>query len=1089
MIKVQTYFITGFRNIFVIFFSFFVSFFIIKDFPTPNNSLSSTTSLDLSTTDHTTNHEFFWQSNKRLQKVAEFFTTAMYKNFHDDFNDNVDDTTTIATTTTLADDMATVVTDTDIFTATATATATTNPTTHTTEMITATITESNNSHHEGIFTMLTTPLHKPQSNQQGGHLINDNEVPEILSSTTPYFIDEQDDIAIGGQAGYFDWNEIDESNFGLCVRTLCVNIPGDLYSTITEMETTTVAATTTTTQLTKVQQYHQNLTRLKKTFKEIERNLTSMCWETSLGQELSKVIVFDGLMSIVAPLCIDFLRALFVRYVNRNWCWDMEKTFPQYGDFKIAENILTLINNQGQVWMGIFFSPGLVLINLGKLVIMMYFRSWIVLTCNVPHEVVFKASKSNNFYLTLLLTMLFLCVLPVGYAIVWLRPSWHCGPFSDYNRISEFITNATRNALPKQLHDPLNYLTSSSTVIPLLLLLILIIYYLVSLTGALREANQDLRTQLQKEREEERKKIFKVTENKPAEQTAINLTNRWRKVLEASSPLTPTQPTDFESEEYKSQARKELITRIMKKALRKGSATSDEDSFVKPYRDDDDTDTEHHDSLPHDEEAKDKPTVVVNKLQQIRKTRKPSLVDIVQIAKSVERERERALAKELHPRGRFKVEKCEKKTKEETLQDNTYDPDLNMRIINERRASLLHRRRDEEKQSPSGQLETQDNLKSKQGMTIELREVVVENLPTGERVAPIMENSLNNNNKAKKIQTKENNEEVDMEEKKENVLMATSNDDQNVSKVGDISEVTKEQSNPSLSKQNKESKESYKIIDEKSTSQNGRKNSSPPLGQLMNFGEKLKFKRNKNKSTLEPETFKYEIDKVEQLSSSNILEPLHGSKICQNRSEAMSAPTSNNHRNYSTDMLVNFSRQGRKKFGSLLTLVRETVNNKKIENIPTQAETAIEIPPSPGIKKTNINEKSRIDLTSIKTLPRTTNNINETHLAARAPLESPEDLEPHGYSSVLPILNNLSTTDKPNRETICSDRNHIYERPWYSAAHEDSQISNWPDNIPTITISPTGDLIEKALEDTNAEEQCEYLTLGPITSEGRESNE
>lgn len=108
----------------------------------------------------------------------------------------------------------------------------------------------------------------------------------------------------------------------------------------------------------------------------------------------------------------------------------------------------------------------------------------------------------------------------------------------------------------RQLHRPLNYLTSASTVIPLLLLLILIIYYLVSLTGALREANQDLRTQLQKEREEERKKIFKVPETKPTENSAAALTSRWRKVLEASSPVTPTPPPDFESEEYKNKARK-----------------------------------------------------------------------------------------------------------------------------------------------------------------------------------------------------------------------------------------------------------------------------------------------------------------------------------------------------------------------------------------------------------------------------------------------------------------------------------------------------------------------------------------------------
>ena len=102
--------------------------------------------------------------------------------------------------------------------------------------------------------------------------------------------------------------------------------------------------------------------------------------------------------------------------------------------------------------MGMFFSPGLPAINLVKLVILMYIRSWTVMTCNVPHETVFRASRSNNFYFALLLFMLFLCVLPVGYAIVWLTPSWHCGPFSGYEKIFHIFTNAMKAALPVSMH-------------------------------------------------------------------------------------------------------------------------------------------------------------------------------------------------------------------------------------------------------------------------------------------------------------------------------------------------------------------------------------------------------------------------------------------------------------------------------------------------------------------------------------------------------------------------------------------------------------------------------------------------------------
>ena len=49
------------------------------------------------------------------------------------------------------------------------------------------------------------------------------------------------------------------------------------------------------------------------------------CWETSVGQELAKLVLFDMYMVIFSVLFFDFFRGLMVRYLNPIWpFWDLE---------------------------------------------------------------------------------------------------------------------------------------------------------------------------------------------------------------------------------------------------------------------------------------------------------------------------------------------------------------------------------------------------------------------------------------------------------------------------------------------------------------------------------------------------------------------------------------------------------------------------------------------------------------------------------------------------------------------------------------------------------------------------------------------
>ncbi|KAM6985083.1 transmembrane channel-like protein 2-A [Aplochiton taeniatus] len=228
------------------------------------------------------------------------------------------------------------------------------------------------------------------------------------------------------------------------------------------------------------------------------------CWETAVGIEFVKLTVSDIQVTYLTILIGDFARAVIVRFLNYCWCWDLEAGFPSYGEFDISGNVLGLVFNQGMIWMGAFYAPGLVGINVLRLLTSMYYQCWAVMSTNVPHERVFKASKSNNFYMGLLLLILFLSLLPVVYTIMSLPPSFDCGPFSGKKKMFEVVIETIELDLPSFLGTLFGYAANPGLIIPAVLLMVLAIYYLNSVSEAYKNANMELKKKMQMARDEEK---------------------------------------------------------------------------------------------------------------------------------------------------------------------------------------------------------------------------------------------------------------------------------------------------------------------------------------------------------------------------------------------------------------------------------------------------------------------------------------------------------------------------------------------------------------------------------------------------------
>ncbi|XP_018570841.1 transmembrane channel-like protein 3 isoform X2 [Anoplophora glabripennis] len=158
------------------------------------------------------------------------------------------------------------------------------------------------------------------------------------------------------------------------------------------------------------------------------KNPDGECWETSLGQETYRLILFDFIFSIIVLPLIDLVSYCFCRLMGEGQL-----------HFDIARHTMQIIYNQTLFWVGFFFSPFLAVIIVVKLLIMWYVRKTIVLKFCRPSSKTWRAAQTTTWFLMMSFLSLLLVMGLLGY-IITSTPTTNCGPFRDYDYVYEIVT-------------------------------------------------------------------------------------------------------------------------------------------------------------------------------------------------------------------------------------------------------------------------------------------------------------------------------------------------------------------------------------------------------------------------------------------------------------------------------------------------------------------------------------------------------------------------------------------------------------------------------------------------------------------------
>ncbi|KAL0985180.1 hypothetical protein UPYG_G00153810 [Umbra pygmaea] len=217
------------------------------------------------------------------------------------------------------------------------------------------------------------------------------------------------------------------------------------------------------------------------------------CWETSVGQEMYKLTMFDFLITIAMLILVEFPRRLFVDHCScalTRWVGRQE--------FLVPANVLGLVYGQTVVWTGALFCPLLPVINTLKFFLLFYCKKVTLFSNCCPPVKTFRSTTSTIFFLVVLLFGWGLALVAMIYSLAQIHPSQSCGPFRSLSTMWEIVPS-TFYTLSLLTQSFLFYMGSQAFSIPLFVFSCVVLCYVAALAAVYGNSVNLLKAQLKLE--------------------------------------------------------------------------------------------------------------------------------------------------------------------------------------------------------------------------------------------------------------------------------------------------------------------------------------------------------------------------------------------------------------------------------------------------------------------------------------------------------------------------------------------------------------------------------------------------------------